>query len=67
MCDNLFPARAFFFFFKWKLGRTHLLHSLGQDQSTLAPRAETTAAEFPDELRVNSFPSRFPHYACTAA
>ena len=66
MFNNSFPAYAFFFFFfEWRLGRAHLFHSLGQDQSTVAQRAE--AAVFPDELRVSSFPDRSPHYACTAA
>ena len=32
-------------FLKWKLGRTHYFHSLGQAQSTVAQRAETTMAE----------------------
>ena len=36
------PALFFFFFWKWRLARTHYLHSLGQDQSTVAQRAETT-------------------------
>ena len=39
MFDHSFPACVFFFFFlKWR-------HSLGQDQSTVAERAETTVAE----------------------
>ena len=45
MLDNSFPACAFFFFFQWRLARAHLLHSLGQDQSTVAQRGETTEAE----------------------
>ena len=36
---------------------------LRQDQSTVAQRAETTAAE----LRVSSFPDRVPYNAWTAA
>ena len=35
----------FFFFVKWRLGRTHWFYSLGQDQSTVAQRAETTVAK----------------------
>ena len=64
MFDYSFPACAFFpFFFKWRLARAHLLHSLGQDQSTVAQGAEI----FDDKLRVSSFPDRFPYYAWTAA
>ena len=45
-----FSPPAFFFFFwgggaKWKLARAHKFHSVGQDQSTMAQRAETTVAE----------------------
>ena len=68
MFDSAFPACAFFSFsFKWRLARVHLFHSLGQNQSTVAQRAETTDRVFPDELRVSSFPDRFPHYSRTAA
>ena len=35
----------FFFFLKWGLARAHLFHSLVQDQSTVAQRAETTVAK----------------------
>ena len=35
--DNSFPA--------WRLARAHEFHSLGQDQSTVAQRAETTVTE----------------------
>ena len=41
--DRLFPACAFFFFFlKWRLARAHVFHSLYQNQSTMAQRAEMT-------------------------
>ena len=42
--DHSFPACFFFFFFflKWRLVR---IHSLGQVQSTVAQRAETTIAK----------------------
>ena len=30
-------------------------------------RAEATGRVLPDELRVSSFPDRFPHFICTAA
>ena len=41
------PARFIFsFFFKVRLTRAHYFHSLGQDQSTVAQRAETTVAEY---------------------
>ena len=42
MFDLSFSACAFFFFLNWRLAREH---SLGQDQSTVAHRAETTVAE----------------------
>ena len=49
MFNNSFPARTFFLFFffflKWRLACAHLFHSLGQDQSTVAQRAETTVTE----------------------
>ena len=45
-CSTLsFPACAFFFFFF--PFRAHYFHSLGQDQSTAAQRAETTVTECP--------------------
>ena len=44
MFDNSFPACAFFFFLKWRLGRTHLFHSLRQDQTTVAQRAKEATA-----------------------
>ena len=37
--------RFFCLFFKWRLVRAHLFHSLGKDQSTLAQRTEPTVAE----------------------
>ena len=42
------PRLRFFFSFlcKWRLARAHLLHSLGQDQSTVAQRAKTTGTKF---------------------
>ena len=49
MFDRSFPECAFLFVclfvLKWRLARTHEFHSLGQDQSTVAKRAETTVAE----------------------
>ena len=45
MFDDSFPACLFVFFLKWRLARGHLSHTLGQDQSTVAQRAETTVAE----------------------
>ena len=39
------PALFFFCFLKWRLARTLLFHSLGQDQSTVAKQAETTVTE----------------------
>ena len=38
------PRLRFFFFSKWKLAPRTLIHSLGQDQSTVAHLAETTVA-----------------------
>ena len=48
MFNNSFTACAFFFLFflKWRLACTHLFHSLGQDQSTVAQRAELTVTEW---------------------
>ena len=43
--DHSFHASNFFFFLKWKLVPTHLFHSVGQDQSTVAQWV------FPDELQ----------------
>ena len=46
MFDNSLPASPFFLIFlKWRLVRAHWFHSLGQDQSTMAKRAETTVTE----------------------
>ena len=45
MFDDSFPACTFFFFLKWRLAHAHQFHSLGQDQSTVAQRAETTVTE----------------------
>ena len=39
------PALFFFFFFKWRLSRAQYFYSLGQDQSTVAQRTETTVTE----------------------
>ena len=67
---HLKPRLRFFkiLFFKWRLARAHLFHSLGQDQSTVAQRAETTVTDCShDDLRVSSIPDRFPHSAWTAA
>ena len=44
--DDLFPACTVSFFFKVEYSsRTPIPHILGQDQSTVAQRAETTVAE----------------------
>ena len=39
------PPELFFFFLMGRLARAHLFHSLGQDQPTVAQRAETTVTE----------------------
>ena len=58
----------FFFFLKRRLAHARYFHSSGQDQSTVAQRAETTVAwVFPDKLHVSRLPDRFPYYAWTAA
>ena len=41
-CSAVHSPPAFFFFLKWRLGPTDLFHSLGQDQSTVSQRAETS-------------------------
>ena len=47
MFNHSFPACTFLFLFlKWGLARTHWFHSLGQDQSTVAQRAEMTVAKY---------------------
>ena len=40
------PRLRYFFFLKWRLVRAYEFHSLYQDQSTVARRAEMTAAEY---------------------
>ena len=55
----------FFFFLSGDQAYPHYFHSLGQDQSTVAQR--DCGRVFPDELRVISFPDRFPYDACAAA
>ena len=50
------PRLRFFSFFllKWRLARAHLFHSLSQDRSTVAQRAEASVTECsPDEQRVS--------------
>ena len=68
MFHHSFPACALLLllFRKWRLPCAHLFYSLGQDQSTVAERTETTGRVFPDKLRVSSFPERFPHSSRTA-
>ena len=67
MFDKSFPACAFFFFKVEITLRTHI-HFLPQNQSTVVQQAETTVTECSlYELRVSSYPNRFPHYAWTAA
>ena len=39
------PPVLFFFFSKWRLARVNYFHSVGQDQSTVAQRVETTVTE----------------------
>ena len=61
------PPSLAHFLLKWRLSRANKFHFLGQGQSTVAQRAETTM----DECSLAScvctrFPDRFPHYACTA-
>ena len=46
----------FFFFLFLKLRSAYQFHFLGQDQSTVAQRAEATGWMFPDKLRLNLFP-----------
>ena len=57
------PHLHFFLFFlffsmKWRLAHAHQFHFLGQDQSTVALRAETTVAE---SSLWACFPDMFPH------
>ena len=43
-CSTIHSPPALFFL-KWRLARSHLIHSLGQDQPTVAERAEATVTE----------------------
>ena len=45
-CSTIYSPPALFFFFLWRLARANLFHSIGQDQSTVAQRAETIVTEF---------------------
>ena len=58
------PVLFFFFNLKWRLARANSFHSLGQDQSTVAQRSETTVAEcsLTSGVRARFF-GRFPHDA----
>ena len=59
--SDLFHASTFFFFFFYRF------YFLGQDQSTVAQLAETTAAECILTSCVSArVPDRFPHHAWTA-
>ena len=62
--DQLFPAWAFF---KEEISTRTISPLLGQDQSTVAQRAETTMAERSLKCSVISFPHGFQHYTWTAA
>ena len=42
-CSTMYSPLALFF--KWRSARAHQTHLLGQDQYTVAQRAETTVAE----------------------
>ena len=67
MFDNSFLACTFFFFLV-EIGSRALipLFRPGSGQSGSASREDCDRV-FPDELRVSSFPDRFPHYAWTTA
>ena len=57
----------FFFSLKWTSISSHQFHFLGQDQSKVVQRAETTVAEcFPTSYVWAHFPDRFPHCAWKA-
>ena len=69
MFDNSFLACAFFFFFTFKVGiMSRTLIPLFRPGSVHrgSARWDECGRVFPDELRVSSFPYRFPHYAWTA-
>ena len=71
MFDHSFPACSFFFlsfFFNVKISSRTLI-TLFRPGSVHSGSASWDDCDwvFADELRVNSFPDRFPHYACTAA
>ena len=45
VCECVLFVCFFVFVLKWRLARAHLFQSFGQDQSTVAQRAETTVTE----------------------
>ena len=65
MFDNSFPACAFFVVFLLVDFSSRTLIPLLRPRSVHSGSACDRV--FPDELRVSSFPDRFPHYAWTAA
>ena len=66
MFDNSFSACAFFYFMEISSRTLIPLFRQGSVHSGSANRDDRDRL-FPDELRVNSFPDKFPHYAWTAA
>ena len=68
MFDNSFPSFDFFFFFKVEI-RSRTLIPLFRPGSVHSGSAslDDRGRVFPDELRVSSFPDRFPYSACSAA
>ena len=63
MFDNSFPVCAFFFFFfkvEISSGTLIPLFRPGSAHSGSASKEDCDRV-FPDELRVSSFPDRFPH------
>ena len=69
MFDNSFPACAFFFLFFEVEISLHTLILLFRPGSVHSGSASWNDRDwvFPDDLRVSSFPDRFPHYACATA
>ena len=67
-CSTIHSPPTLFFFFVEVETRSRALVPLFRSGSVHSGLAswDDCARVFPDELRVSSFPDRFPHYACTA-
>ena len=68
MFNDPFPACAFFFFFEVQIRLRTLIPLFRPGSAHSGPASlDNCGRVFPDELRVSSFPDRFPHYVYTTA